>query len=664
MDMRTHSWRIILAIAAVALVATSLLFVAGCDEDDIERSLGNQTASAVERQYEIEDDPLLNEWISNMGHMIVAHSNRQQIPYEFKVIDSDQINAFAAPYGHIYFLRGLLDFADSEDEVWFVASHEVTHVVNRDSIKGVKKNILYSLGAVLIGGEDETMGDIAGLGAGLLLLHYSRDDERDADDGGCELCYACGYDPAGAIGFFDKLAAHHDRGRPSSLEHLLLTHPPTPDRKGRQLSRKYLDESNPEVQMHIARGYQRRSQYAHAAQLFDRALESDPDRVTARIGLADCYAAVGRLEKARKNYETALMDDSSNRYAARKLAALPKDPAQLPQLPAAVREQSRALLQTVRDSADEVSSMAGQSRSLSKTVTNQLSSAIQISKNNSSTILGLSDADPSLEDDQRETFLMGNSAVADANDAVYAVEGLERSAESIASHCELLKKELISTLQTAAEGEGEHNDVAIAERSWVALQRAAEEFDAAMQSAPAAIDKIRQAQNRAADTVSHMAMMAREPEDTWHELDVKAAAKETKSYAKAASAALGKSKRHARMAEARALLARINIAALGANPDLREVFDGIVAHYTLTRPEQVRELREQGFGHGDAAFALAGAKTTGHPAAGYLPTLENHSLIDTLKNNGVNIDGPIVLLKYLANAMEREVEFAQTQAAG
>ncbi|MFP3904489.1 MAG: M48 family metalloprotease, partial [Armatimonadota bacterium] len=331
-----------MALTALAVMGIlSLLLVVGCDEDDVEKSLGSQTARAVEQQYDLSTDPLLNEWVSNMGHMMVAHSNRQQIPYEFKVIDTDQVNAFAAPYGHIYFLRGLLELSESEDEVWFVAGHEITHIVKRDSIKSVKKNILYGLGAALVGGKDETMGDIVGLGAGLLLLHYSRDDERDADDGGCDLCYKAGYDPHGAIGFFDKLEELNKRGRPSSLEHLLLTHPPTPDRRARQLARDYFDGDNAEAQMHIARGYERRHQYGHAAKLFNTALDTAPDNTTARLGLADCYSAVGKLDEAREQYQSVLQKNSRNPYAARRLAALPDQPGELSQVPAVEQQQAR-----------------------------------------------------------------------------------------------------------------------------------------------------------------------------------------------------------------------------------------------------------------------------------------------------------------------------------
>lgn len=652
----------LIAVAAFGII--SLMLVAGCNEDDIEKSLGSQTARAVEQQYEISTDPLLNEWVSNMGHIIVAHSNRQQIPYEFKVIDTDQINAFAAPYGHIYFLRGLLEFSESEDEVWFVAAHEVTHIVKRDSIKGVKKNMLYGLGAALIGGEDETMGDIVGLGAGLLLLHYSRDDERDADDGGCDLCYKAGYDPHGAIGFFDKLQALNDRGRPSSLEHLLLTHPPTPDRKSRQLSRKYFEADNAEAQLHIARGYERRHQYGHAAKLFNTALEAAPENTTARIGLADCYSAVGKLDEAREQYQSVLRENSHNQYAARRLAALPDQSVELSQVPAVQQQQARTLLQNVGSLDTAVTNMKRRSAEFSNQITGNLSSAISSSKQNSSTILGISDQNPDIEDDQRKTFMLGNAAVAKANDAVYSVEGLQRRVQNVSDHCGLLENELVSALQSAAAGTGASNDVAIARRSWLALQRATDEFDQAMDMTPDAMTKINQAQQKATDTVTYMQRMVRDSDNTWHEMNLKQAAEETENYAEMADAAIGKSKNVARLAESRALLARINIAALGANPKLREVFDGLVAHYTLCRPEEVAELREQGFGHGDAAFALAASKSTGRAAASYLTELQNNSLIDTLQQSNVDLNGPIILLRYMANAMEREMEFAEAEAAG
>ena len=108
----------------------------------------------------------MNAWLDHMGQTLVGHSRRQDIPYEFKVIDTGMVNAFAAPYGHIYVTRGFLDFADTEDEIWMVMGHEIGHIVHRDSIKSFKRSLIWSILNAVLTSESQTAGDIAGIGLG------------------------------------------------------------------------------------------------------------------------------------------------------------------------------------------------------------------------------------------------------------------------------------------------------------------------------------------------------------------------------------------------------------------------------------------------------------------------------------------------------------------
>ena len=117
------------------------------------------SAAAVEAAYDVDTDPLICEWINNAGQTLVSHSRRQHIPYEFKVIETDMVNAFAAPYGHIYMTQGFLDFAETEDEIWVVLGHEIGHVVNRDSIKSFKRSLLMNIIAAIIRSESNALGE-------------------------------------------------------------------------------------------------------------------------------------------------------------------------------------------------------------------------------------------------------------------------------------------------------------------------------------------------------------------------------------------------------------------------------------------------------------------------------------------------------------------------
>ena len=235
----------VLIPALPALLALSLLV--GCDEDDIERSLGKQTSAAVEKEFGLNNDPVLGAWVNTLGHSLVGQSKRQGIPYHFRVVNTDMVNAFAAPWGYIYVTQGMLRFAQSEDELAFVVGHEVGHVANRDSIKSFKNSILFNIGVALLGTQSETLANIGGIGAGLLMLSYSRDDENDADLSGSAFAYASGYDPAGSTAFFQRLMTEIEKDRPSSFEHIFMTHPPTDKRLAAEKKRPEMNLADPAV---------------------------------------------------------------------------------------------------------------------------------------------------------------------------------------------------------------------------------------------------------------------------------------------------------------------------------------------------------------------------------------------------------------------------------
>jgi DNA polymerase-1 len=214
----------------------------------VERTIGRQTAVAVEQEFGVNRDPVLAEWVNGMGQRLVGQSHRQYIEYSFKVVDTDMVNAFAAPWGYIYVTRGLMTFVDSEDEIAFILGHEVGHVANRDAIKSTKKSILFSLGAALLGAAtNRTVGELGEIGAGLTLMHYSREDERDADVSGAVTSYGAGYNPAAGTDFFARLMAEEEKGGTSSIEHLFLTHPETPTRINALKKRPELNLEDPAV---------------------------------------------------------------------------------------------------------------------------------------------------------------------------------------------------------------------------------------------------------------------------------------------------------------------------------------------------------------------------------------------------------------------------------
>jgi len=195
---------------------------------DMEISMGWEAANEIEAEEEIFNNAQLQYYISELGQRLVQYSRRPDIGYEFKVIASDEINAFALPGGFIYVNSALIEEADTEAELAGVLAHEIGHVAARHGAKRMSKLIALQVGFALFWGlsdqdqEDEWKLLLADAIATGFLLKNSRDDERQADDLGTETLYRAGYDPIALAYFFDKLRKEHD---PGAIETFLSTHP-------------------------------------------------------------------------------------------------------------------------------------------------------------------------------------------------------------------------------------------------------------------------------------------------------------------------------------------------------------------------------------------------------------------------------------------------------
>lgn len=198
-----------------------------------EVAIGQGMAEQVEKEEKILADTVWQNYLNDVGQKIAAVSDRKDIKYYFKVIESDQINAFAAPGGYIYFYTGLLREMDNEGEMAAVMAHEISHVVGRHSIKRLQTALGVATAYQLVFGEDGTsdvLNVAIGVGMNLLMADYSRDNEREADQYGIHYMVKAGYDPQGAIGMFEKLAALGGGGEYSVFEKLASSHPETQER--------------------------------------------------------------------------------------------------------------------------------------------------------------------------------------------------------------------------------------------------------------------------------------------------------------------------------------------------------------------------------------------------------------------------------------------------
>lgn len=329
-----------------------------------ERILGQKFLASIRSSFDMVDDDFAHDYINDFGHYLIRPLATKHFPYRFYIINDQTLNAFAGPGGHIFIFSGLINLMDKPDELAAVICHEIGHVAARHLSERIEQNqkinlatMAGMLAGVLIGGNAGHALSTGTVAAGIQAqLHYSRNDERQADVLGFKYMAHTGFDPSGIITVLKKM--HEGRWlSTNTIPPYLLTHPGGPERissiqvmlsgytpssKGGPtdefrklfpflktiLKAKYLESHEAERMFHrdldrypdstlahfgLGIVWKERSEYLKSIDHFQKALKGQPESVLILRNLGEAYQLKGEDEDAIEILERALKIDNQDR---------------------------------------------------------------------------------------------------------------------------------------------------------------------------------------------------------------------------------------------------------------------------------------------------------------------------------------------------------------
>jgi predicted Zn-dependent protease len=198
-----------------------------------EIAMGAAADPEIVAQYGRYEDKILQDFITQKGNEMAAISHRPDLKYEFKIVDSEVLNAFAVPGGYVYFTRGIMAHFNNEAEFAGVLGHEIGHITARHSVSQQSKAILGQvglIGSMILVPQVAEFAEPLSEGLGLLFLKFGRDAERQSDELGVEYSSKIGYDAKEMAGFFNTLERQSSGSESAELPDFLSTHPNPGDR--------------------------------------------------------------------------------------------------------------------------------------------------------------------------------------------------------------------------------------------------------------------------------------------------------------------------------------------------------------------------------------------------------------------------------------------------
>ena len=214
-----------------------------------EINIGKQYAQEIERSAKIVEDPVIAEYVNRIGQNIVRNSDAK-VPFTIKVLDAEEVNAFALPGGFFFVNTGLLLRAKSEAELAGVMAHEIAHVAARHGTRQATRGQLVNIASIPLifmgGWAGYGVRQAASLAIPIGFLSFSRGFESEADLLGLQYLYKTGYDPTAFVDFFEKIQSDEKR-KPGTMSKVFSSHPLTDDRiKDAQKNIQELLKAKPE----------------------------------------------------------------------------------------------------------------------------------------------------------------------------------------------------------------------------------------------------------------------------------------------------------------------------------------------------------------------------------------------------------------------------------
>jgi predicted Zn-dependent protease len=197
--------------------------------DDDELRLGAAVSQRIRERYGVVQDPAIHKYVALVGNVLAAKSDRPQLPWKFIVLDTDGVNALAAPGGYVHITRGALSLMKNEAELAGVLGHEIIHVTEKHTVRAIQKGKAIQMGA------DETLSNSPALfnklvdkATDAVMAGFGRGEELEADEKGIIVASKAGYDPTGLRSF---LATLKERNKNSSgKQGLFASHPEMDER--------------------------------------------------------------------------------------------------------------------------------------------------------------------------------------------------------------------------------------------------------------------------------------------------------------------------------------------------------------------------------------------------------------------------------------------------